>query len=113
MLQVIGETGESVLTLTEAVEEAELMRSRLTRPEVLRQLRTLADTLEALPQSVREQMPEIDWAGWRAARRAFHEEHGTALNSVLWFAVKSLVPATLSWLRVYRKSHPQLFNSWG
>ena len=37
---------------------------------------------------------------------------GLARDEALWFGVRSLVPATLSWLRVYRHSHPELFTYW-
>jgi uncharacterized protein with HEPN domain len=112
LLHVIREAGEAVLTLTETLDEAEFLRSRLTRAEVRRQLCTLADTLAALGGPVQGRMPEIDWAGWRAARRGL-DAGGAAQDEALWFAVRSLVPATLSWLRVYRQSHPQLFDAWG
>lgn len=112
MLSLIQTAGEAVLTLTETLEEAEFRHSRLTRPEVRRQLCTLADTLAALGEPAQGRMPEIDWAGWRAARQGF-DASGAAQHDALWFAVRSLVPATLSWFRVYRQSHPQLFDTWG
>jgi hypothetical protein len=33
-------------------------------------------------------------------------------RAALGFAVQSLVPATLSWLRVYRHAEPDLFGAW-
>jgi hypothetical protein len=42
-------------------------------------------------------LPEIDWAGWRAAR-AVLDIDGVAQDDALMFGVRSLVPATLSWL---------------
>lgn len=108
LLHLIESAGEAVLTLTETLEEAEFRRSRLARPEVHRQLCTLADTLTALPPALLQAMPEIDADGWRAARRGFDAE-GPARDDALWFAVRSQVPATLSWLRVYRQSQPALF----
>ena len=56
-------------------------------------------------------MPEIDWAGWRAPRLALPTP-GEPQDDALWFAVQSLVPATLNWLRVYRDEHPALFSAW-
>lgn len=111
MLQLIQEAGEGVLTLTEGLQQDELLRSRLTRAEVQRQLQRLADTLADAPDAMRHLMPEIDWAGWRAARLALPAP-GAQQDEALWFAVQSLVPATLSWLRVYRQSHPELFQAW-
>jgi uncharacterized protein with HEPN domain len=78
---------------------------------VQRQLQRLADTLADAPDALRHQMPEIDWAGWRGARLAL-AEGGAPQDDALWFGVQSLVPATLSWLRVYRQSQPELFRAW-
>lgn len=110
LLQVIEAAGEAVLTLTESLDEAQFRRSRLTRHEVHRQLCLMADTLTALPASMRQAMPELDVDGWRAARRAFDRPPPEDREEALWFAVRSQVPATLGWLRVYRQSEPALFR---
>jgi uncharacterized protein with HEPN domain len=111
MLNLIQESGEAILVLTDGVEESEFLRSRLTREEARRQLVTLADTLEHLPGEARQALPEIDWDGWRSTRTLM-DTPGTQRDEALWFAVRSLVPATLSWLRLYRHSHPTLFTYW-
>lgn len=112
LLKLVEAAGEAVLILTEGLPLSDLLRSRLTRAEVQRQLQCLADTLGDVPDALRHQMPEIDWAGWRATRLALPQP-GAAQDDALAFAVQSLVPATLSWLRVYRQSHPGLFQAWG
>ena len=112
LLKLVESAGEAVLTLTEGLAQSDLLRSRLTRAEVQRQLQRLADTLSDAPDALRHRMPEIDWAGWRATRLALPQA-GAQQDEALWFAVQSLVPATLSWLRVYRQSHPELFQAWG
>jgi hypothetical protein len=56
-------------------------------------------------------MPEIDWEGWRSTRRLL-DPPGAQRDEALWFAARSLVPATLTWLRLYRRTHPQLFTYW-
>jgi uncharacterized protein with HEPN domain len=109
MFSLIQNAGESVLTLTESVEEAEFLRSRLTREETRRQMLLLAETLLHLPEPIRKAMQEVDWPGWRATRLAL-EHSGPAHDEALWFGVRSLVPATLSWLRVYRQERPDLFS---
>lgn len=111
MLNLIQECGEAVLVLTDGIEESEFLRSRLTREESRRQLHTLADTLENLPPDVRAAMPEIDWEGWRGTRTAM-DTPGPQRDEALWFAARSMVPATLSWLRLYRRTHPALFTYW-
>ncbi len=109
MLSLIQDAGEAILVLTDSLEESELLRSRLTREEVRRQMLQLSETLLWLPEAAREALPEIDWAGWRATRLAL-EVSGSAQDEALWFGARSLVPATLSWLRVYRKERPDLFR---
>jgi uncharacterized protein with HEPN domain len=111
MLGAIQEAGEAVLTLTEGLEEGELLASRLTRGEVTRQLGVLASALRGLPASACQAMPEIDWGGWRGMSVALLQD-GPARDEALWFGVRSLVPATLSWLQIYRQSHPELFVYW-
>jgi uncharacterized protein with HEPN domain len=110
MLALIQSAGEAVLTLTETVEEAEFRRSRLMRPEVRRQLVLMADTLAACPPELLQAMPEIDWAGWRVARTSFDAADEGMRDDALWLAVCSQVPTTLSWLRVYQQSQPELFG---
>ena len=111
MLQLTNDAGEAVLTLADGLQRSELLRSRLTRAEVQRQLLCLADTLADAPDALRHVMREIDWAGWRATRLALTEP-GEQHDEAMWFAVQSLVPATLSWLRVYRVEQPHLFAAW-
>ena len=109
LLAIIEEAGLAVLTLTEHLERDEFMRSRLTRTEVARQLRSLAASASSLPSEARTQLPELDWSGWEATSRAL-DQTGAAQEDALWFAITSLVPATLMWLRVYRKNQPEIFE---
>lgn len=108
MLKVIQDCGEGVLVLVEGLPEADLLRSRLTRAEVQRLLALMAGTLSSLSPTAQAALPEIDWHGWRATSVALGLA-GEAQDQALWFAVQSLVPATLLWLRVYRQAEPALF----
>lgn len=108
MLKLIQDCGEGVLVLTDGLEESELRRSRLTRAEVHRQLELMAGTLGTLSESAHAAMPELDWASWRATAFALGMPDAARADAV-WFAVCSLVPATLTWLRVYAQEQPSLF----
>ena len=110
LLSLMEQAGISIATLIEGLEQSELLRSRLTRAEVLRQLRTLADSAGQVAPAARADMPELDWAGWDAMLPRFSAPAGEALDDALWFACASLVPATLLWLRVYQQSQPELFR---
>ena len=109
MLSLIEEAGVVVLTLTEGLEQSEFLGSFLTRREVQRQLATITLTVANLPTASRQRLPEIDWDGWSACALGL-DRGGEAEDDALWFALRSLVPATLMWLRVYRSSQPELFS---
>ncbi|MDF1484075.1 hypothetical protein PY257_02570 [Ramlibacter sp. H39-3-26] len=110
LLAIVEQAGLAVVTLVEGLECGELLRSRLTRAEVLRQLKTLADSMAQAEPAIGRGMPELDWSGWNALRPCLSGPAGEALDEALWFACESLVPATLLWLRVYRQSQPRLFQ---
>ena len=109
LLRNLEEAGTAVAILSDSVEEQELGASRLTRAEVERQLLVMAQSLADLGPAVAVEMPEIDGAGWRLLADAL-APGGTRAWETVWFAVESLVPATLLWLRVYRNSRPEWFE---
>ncbi len=109
LLTIIEEAGIAVLTLTEGLEKDEFLASRLTRAEVLRQVNTMADCAASIPSHAQTMLAEIDWEGWRTVARQLVESPA-AQQEALWFAVRSLAPATLMWLRVYRKNQPGIFE---
>ena len=109
MLKLIEETGQGVMVLVDGLQEMEFARSRLTRGEVQRLLGLMADTLDALRLATQQAMPEVDWAGWRSTALGLRSP-ALAQDDAAWFAATALVPATLSWLRVYRRAQPALFD---
>lgn len=109
LLRTIEESGEAVLTLTEELVDEELLRSRLTRHEVARQLSLLLEAAAALPGEIRQRMPEVDWGSLAAVGKALAGPAGKALDEALLFGARALTPATLMWLRVYRQQHPDWF----
>jgi uncharacterized protein with HEPN domain len=110
LLGLIQGSCESVLILVEQLPRDELIRSRLTRAEVQRQLATLAASVAQIEPEQRATMPEFDWSGWALMGMQLARPPGETLDEALWFASQSLVPATLLWLRVYRQSQPDLFR---
>ncbi len=105
VLAIIEEAGVNVLTMTEGLDESEFLSTRLTRQEVRRQLVVMSESLSSLSLHARGDMRELDWEGWAAAARRI----GTDENETIWFLVRSLVPATLMWLRLYRTTRPEFF----
>lgn len=109
MLQLVEQCGEGVLVLCDGLEEREFLRSRVTRHEVRRRLNDIAAALDAVPAATRAAMPELAWDGWQLLHQRLRPAD-TAADAAAWFAATSLVPATLSWLRFYRRNEPSLFD---
>ncbi|MGV7207106.1 hypothetical protein ACLB1G_04530 [Oxalobacteraceae bacterium A2-2] len=108
---IIEEAGYGVLVLGEYLEREELLASRLTRAEVRRQLLIMASAIAGIPPVSRALLPELEWEGWDRMRRELAPEQDTArVDEALWFGLRSLTPATLTWMRVYRKDQPELFT---
>lgn len=110
LLCIVEQAGLAVVTLVENLSEDELLRSRLTRAAVQRQLITFADSLAQLAPTLQLTLPDLDWEGWRSLQGVLHGPPGRPLDDALWFASNALVPATVLWLRVYRKEKPELFR---
>jgi len=118
LLSIIEEAGTAVLTLTEGLGQGEFMGSCLTRAETLRQVLIMSSSMANVPPSTQALLPEIGWRGWLAVKQqlegsigVLHKDELRAVqNDALWFAVRSLVPATLMWLRVYRHNQPEVFQ---
>lgn len=108
LLHSIERSGEDALLLCETLSREELLRSRLTQAEVQRLLLQLARGLGALDAPLRERLPELDWDAWAHTSLSL-QTPGPARDEALWFAVRALLPATLSWLRVHRAAQPELF----
>lgn len=108
LLSIIEEAGVAVLTLTEGLERDEFLASRLTRAETLRQVQIIADCAASVPAQTKAALPEVDWRGWQTIARQLGE--APTQGEALWFGVCSLVPATLMWLRLYRKDQPAVFQ---
>ncbi|QSA99246.1 hypothetical protein [Methylococcus sp. EFPC2] len=109
LLSIIEEAGAAVLTMTGSLEQGELLNSRLTRREVSRQILIIAENADRLPGETRKRMAELDWEGWAVTAKQIKRE-GKEADEALWFAVRSLVPAMLINLRLYRKTQPDLFS---
>jgi monoamine oxidase len=106
VFELVEQACTDVLTLTEGLEMEDLLRSRLTRPEVRRQTWKVATELAGLPTGERSALPELDWNSWQELPRLL-ESGGALEEDALCIAVESLMPVTLMWLRLYRNQPPQ------
>lgn len=108
-LGILEESGMAILTMTEGIEPEEFFASRITQQEVLNQLRVMTETAANVSNELKVEMAEVDWAGWSVLNLQLTMAGGFERDA-LWFAVQSMIPATLMWLRVYRKNSPELFS---
>lgn len=109
LLSLVEEAGTSVLTLAGSLDRKDLLHSRLTRMEVSKQVLSMAENVGRLPPETRSLLAALDFEGWELASRLIRKA-GPEGDDALWFAISSLVPATLLWLRRYRKSEPDIFS---
>ncbi len=87
LLGIVEQAGLGVVTLIENLERDELLRSRLTRYEVQRQLKTLADSLGQIIPPDRQLMPELDWDGRQSMRAPLSTlTPSPALDEAVWCA---------------------------
>lgn len=108
LLGIIEDAARSMVTLTAEVDEDAFTRSRLTLSVVRRHARNLVDTAANLPVITQVSLERLDWDAWAVVVREAGRG-GAAASSALWFAARSLAPATLLWLATYRKRQPELF----
>jgi len=108
-LGIIENACTGVLTLSEGLEQAELLASRLTKQEIRRQLLSACDAHAALSADAREAMEELDFAGWVSAGQRIREG-GESETNACWLAIRAMAPSTLGWIRFYRSRKPELFS---
>lgn len=100
-LITVEEAITGALLLCEDVEESAFLRSRLTRQEVTRQVRAASEVLAQLANSSTNCLPaEIDKSAWLALHGAVQDQD----HAQVYRAVQTLLPDTLTWLRVARQS---------
>jgi len=109
LLSIIKEAGNAIMIMTEGSEEQEILCSRLTRAEIIRQLLVMVKSLDEIPATTRKQIPELSWKEWTRLPDLMAAS-GEAADQALIYAYDSLVPATLLWLREYQLSRPALFE---
>lgn len=108
LLGLMRQLGLDIITLTEGISEAEFFSSTLTRKEVLRLLRSMAQTASDVPQKIRANLPLIDWDAWAALPSRLEQPAVYPLQ--VWVAIQELAPMTVHHLNGYRRTQPKLFS---
>lgn len=97
-LRLVHASGEAVLALIVPMEdEDDLFTSPATLGAVENLLMTMAQMLGRMPIPFQVSLPEIDWHGWHALHRRIGLDLQPRREEV-WYAIRSLVPATLALL---------------
>ncbi len=109
LLGILEDAATAVLALTDGLDADAFFASRLAREEVLCQLRIMTETVASLPAETRMLLADIDWAGWTALGMQLKTD-GLRERAAVWAGVQTLAPALLLWLRVYRRSRPEMFS---
>ena len=106
---VIENATTAVLTLSEGLEQSELLASRLTKHEIRRQLLSACDAHAALSVDAREAMEELDFGGWVSIGQRIREGGESEVHAS-WLAIRAMAPTTLGWIRFYRCEKPECFS---
>lgn len=107
-LDIIEEASTAVLTLSEGLEQNELLSSRLTKFEIRRQLLSVCDAHASLSAEAHGALEELDFGGWAIVGQRIREG-GDSEGKASWLAIRAMAPTTLGWVRFYRSRKPELF----
>jgi hypothetical protein len=118
LFDIIHTSGNAVLRLLVALEGGadELFASSNTLQVIEDHLFNVAHTLAHLPPVVMLRLPQVDWPGWQGVHLALRERglpdapDPSARRDVIWYAVCSLLPATLVLLDQLRSQEPEWFE---
>ena len=99
---IIENACTAVLTLSEGLEQTELLASRLTKYEIRRQLLSVCDAHATLSAQAREGMDELDFTGWARVAQRISEGAESEVDAS-WLAIRAMAPTTLGWIRFYRR----------
>jgi hypothetical protein len=110
LFDIIHTSGDQILKLLLALEGGsdELFASTNTLAVIEDHLYNVANTLAHLPQVVILRLPQVDWTGWQAAYLALRHKTEPR-RDIVWYAVCSLLPATLVLLDRLREREPEWF----
>ena len=111
-VDIIENACTAVLTLSEGLEQTELMASRFTKHEIRRQLLSTCDAHAALSAEAHEALEELDFAGWVGIGQRILEGGESEVHAS-WLAIRAMAPTTLGWVRFYRSQKPELFSASG
>lgn len=110
LYDIVMDAGRAIGALVEEMQdEDELFRSTLTLRAVEAHLMLMAHTVGNLTPALQRHLQNLDWNGWAA----LHEKlrHGVQpRRDEIWYAVRALVPQTMTMLQELRRRQPVWFE---
>jgi uncharacterized protein with HEPN domain len=103
------EAGWSIQVLVGDADQAQYEASRLARPEAEKHLANMASIAQALPESVRELMPKVDWESWIELGEHLPPKDAHD-RSLAWTAISAWLPPAGAAMRRYRRELPDLWR---
>jgi len=96
-----------VMAYTQDIEFAEFTARGIVHDAVLRNLEVLGEAAKNIPQTVREQYPQVSWREIAALRNVLAHGYFGLEDETLWDIVKSKVPALATQLKQVRADGPE------
>jgi len=103
------EAGRSIQILVGDASQKQYENSRMTRPEVEKHMRIMADSASNLPDEVRKLMPKVDWQSW-AELGKFLPPNDAHSRNLVWTVIEFWLPNEGVELRKYRRNLPELWR---
>lgn len=107
ILQACGKN--IAVLLAEMQGESELFASANTLQRVEAHLLVIAQTLDHLPEPLRQRLIQIDWHGWQCLQQLLEQDTQPRREEV-WYGVRALVPSTLELIAKLRRQEPVWFE---
>ena len=83
---------ERVRTYTEAMEPSEFARDTKTFDAVLRNLTVIGEAARALPEEVRESVPDVPWRAVQGFRNIVVHEYFGVDTEIVWRTITDDLP---------------------
>lgn len=107
---ILQASGRGVVALlAEMQSDKELFSSPNTLQRVEAHLLVIAQTLDHLPEPLRQRLVQIDWHGWQCLQQLL-EQGIQPRREEVWYGVRALVPATLELIAKLRRQEPVWFE---
>ncbi len=90
---------EKVLAYTQDMDQQAFCNSGITYDAVLRNLELIGEAATRIPESVREQHPEIPWRMMVATRNRLIHAYLGIDNDIIWSIVRDDIPGLLASLK--------------